>query len=301
MPDGAGLPRRSVDEFVTLHSLDPEIRSVVVEGVRDAGVIRWYLGLGRSEAAIYTVGEIDVPGSLLATHGLHGGNRDRVICLAIELAGRLPSAENQILCIADADVDRALATLRNSPALAYTDYVSMDSYLLSTDVFDKFLRVGMSGRMEMGAGDLIARLGAVLRRLFLIRLAILTLRLGVSPPDFLACCGISDQAVRLNEKKLLDRVVQKARAAPRRAELETEISRLDRDLGRDPRDAAHGQDLFALLAWFMRKQFRRGPRLPEDISSVLYSCLDRQTLEGRPLFRRLRRFDRGEPDQLSLA
>src|SRR5436309_32108 len=127
------FPRRTVQELLTLHELNPDLSDVFTEGPSDRGLIRWFLDdLELRSVVVYDISVVDLPPDQLVELGQENNNRGRVIALAL-LCAML--TQSQLACVIDIDLDLLLGrNVPNTPLLLTTDYSCMEMYACNTKV-----------------------------------------------------------------------------------------------------------------------------------------------------------------------
>lgn len=284
----SGLPKRTVEELATLYRREPTLRDIFVEGTDDRALIEWYL-VNRTAAKV-SVREIDlveVPADLVLKHGLTVGNRGRVIALAKELSEQLVDGRS-VTCVADADFDLLLGTVHDCPLLVFSDYACVEMYFFNERVLRKLFAVYL-GRPADHVPRMMTDLASVLQRLFIIRLANVTLNLGI---EWLTCerqCTKSGDAVDFDEPEYVRRYLQKGSCAAEEDRFNAEIARHAQSLAADPRHQINGHDLCTLLAWYLRQivnDNRRKKLIAEGIlERALFACIELDQLDSEPMFR----------------
>ncbi len=122
MPGQNQLPRRTLEELVVIHSVEPDIHDVIVEGASDQNIVEWFLlENGRTKSAVYEVGLFEIDPDAVKSLGLQDNNKGRVITIADAVA-KLCGKNPRITCVADRDLDKVLETEHNFPSLLITDY-----------------------------------------------------------------------------------------------------------------------------------------------------------------------------------
>lgn len=172
------VPRRSIDELALRYKLNPGLgRDIYVEGLRDKGLIEWYLRKRDvSDASVYTIDTVDVPESALLARGLDGGSsRSRVVALRSELAGRGVDVDSQLFI-----VDRDQEDLCPTPCIdgvLLTDYGALMTHLAQPDAFLRLVQ--LVGRDRVSHEDFMGFLDVACSEVYLIRSAAKRLRLPV--------------------------------------------------------------------------------------------------------------------------
>ena len=124
----AEIPRQSIDELIAKYELHPGLFDVYVEGDFDRDFIFQYLDATgkRADVSVYAIDSIEVSPEVVAAAGLGpGSNKSRVLALARILAARPHLRRPNIVCIADADLDRLFGSLRAWDLVTHTDFTCM--------------------------------------------------------------------------------------------------------------------------------------------------------------------------------
>jgi hypothetical protein len=96
--------RRQIVDLLARHELEPELDDVYVEGNFDKEILeRIFSKRGIENRVVYEIDTIEVPPSLVASHKLSDGNKQRVIALARELS--VIEGDCSYRCLVDRDLD----------------------------------------------------------------------------------------------------------------------------------------------------------------------------------------------------
>ena len=289
MADEYEIERRTIDELAARYFLEPELRDLYVEGVRDRRIYSQYLeDLGHRDVTVFPIDSIEVSRHTVESYGLGEGNRNRVISLAMELDQRFRLGLPCVRCIVDSDFDFILNSFTVSNHLLYTDYTSVDLYTCEENLF---LDGPLSdlGLNEEDVDQLFAWLIPILKDLFMIRTANQSLGLGMSILLLTRCCSIVESGVDFDRYDFVGRCLQSNGKTNEQESFEstcTELSAVQLD---DDRKMIHSDDYFELVGWYLHhryhwREYRRGER---SILGVLTSALNSEELSEQPLFAKL--------------
>jgi len=277
--------RRTIQELVIRYALEPTLFDVFVEGETDRALIKWFLDrAGRLDVAVYSVGCVNVPDSLVSTLGLNqGSTRSRLIALAEQLAESVKPDSHRVRCIADADFDRHLGSLRQSPLLLYTDYTSMDIYLFQKPLIDKFICLALR-RFPISASCLLQEMSRALERLFTIRLANEALGWGMALPNTThRYMDWKQNAIVMQEDRLVDSYLSKNSRRADASAFQSAMAHAESLLRDGDRANIHGDDFLMLfLIILKRRNHRFGDA--DILRSVLCGSLEPAFLRNEPLF-----------------
>ncbi len=134
--------RKNINELMALYSLEDTVKDIYVEGEKDKNFISWFIdSRGVKNISVYEIGDINISDEILDKYDLpRGSNRSRVIAAAMELSEELPGCRN-VMFIADRDYEDYLPTMVNSKLLVFTDYNSLESYLLNENAIRKIIAI----------------------------------------------------------------------------------------------------------------------------------------------------------------
>src|ERR1700744_3146973 len=81
------LPRKKIDELLTLYSLEKTIFDIFVEGACDKRLLNWFLENSSTQRQwqVYTIDTIDVSGDTVRKWNLTPSNKTEVIVLCSEI------------------------------------------------------------------------------------------------------------------------------------------------------------------------------------------------------------------------
>ena len=290
MDSSSGMERRTIDELAVRYFLEPFLEDVYVEGHSDRKVFNQYLkDTGHKGVSVIPIDYIEVNRETREAHSLGGGNRNRVIALALELDRRFSSGLSRVRCIIDSDFDFILGAFIDSSHLLCTDYTSVDLYTCEKSLFEEVL-YGELGIQTKAVDELFNCMFPILKALFVIRASNQALGLGMTILQLTTCCDIVDSEVEFNRRVFVDRCLQRNSRTGEQDRFEstcTELSTVDLD---DHRKAIHSDDYLELVGWFLHHHYRwsgyrRGER---SILEHLTAALNPAMLADQPLFSRLR-------------
>ncbi len=91
--------RRKIREIIAICKLEPDQKSLIVEGWEDRKILNWFLKRkGRDDIKIYLIDNIDVPTELIKKYNLGtGSNRSRVIAISFQIEAISQKYKNNIV------------------------------------------------------------------------------------------------------------------------------------------------------------------------------------------------------------
>ncbi len=243
--------RRSINELITLHELEPTLKEVFVEGLTDVQILRWFMDANScSSVPVYSVDTVEVTAFHLAKYNLTSNNRNRLFVLAHELKSDKIDLVDRILCIIDKDLNSLIVESIDTNVLILTDYSSLEMYTFSSEPLGKFLTIYCRG-YPISAADMMKQIAPTLKELFLIRATNEDLRLQLSPLEFQKYCVMRGREVASARDRYLSAYLNKN---GKRGEFDSFLEHVDRFrqsvLGEE-RNFIHGHDYVNLLAWYL--------------------------------------------------
>jgi hypothetical protein len=282
MPD-----RRTLAELVALYSLEPRVRDVVVEGAKDATVVRLFAReRGLANVTVRDVSSIEVPGELCIDAGLPDSNRGRVLAVARRVEDMCGVSSSQLTCIVDADFDHVVVGgTAHGAAVIATDGTCMEMQLVSEPSVQRVLdALGVA----MVAGEVLDLVAPVVHRLFCLRLANHVLGLELTWVTAERCCDLSSdgRTIILDESQLVSRYLNTKGRLGERAKLLELANRVETPPAEQFQTTSNGHDFLRMVGWLIRK--RTGRRISEEtLFSLLVASASVERLAASNLFRTL--------------
>jgi len=284
------VEKRTIEELVALYECEPEIRDIFVEGAADRAVVDWYLRRRMDRrVTVLEINDIDIPAAVVCARLFDDGNRGRALTLAYELDERLsPAAMGRVTIVFDSDWDALLGITHVPSVLVPTDYSCLEMYLFNETVLDKFLCVVVLGA-SCSTRKLMAELGRVLQRLFVIRITNHVLKWGMKWVTCERTCTKNDGAISFDEAEFVKRYLAKNGRLAARAIFEAEMHRIQRCMGDDARHQINGHDFVEMLTWYLRSLVgdKRSLKECHTVGRALFACLELEQLDAQPMFQRL--------------
>jgi hypothetical protein len=284
-------PTRDIDELVELHKREGAVlQEVFVEGREDKYFYESFLAEnGLRHVAVLEVETVNVPDREVARLGLPIGKKGRVVTLAALLEGRL--SENELVCVADADLDHFKGIVYAYSLLLITDYTSIELYALCPSVMGRILGVALGG-FPKGYAQVVAEIAKLLEDSFLIRVAADDLGLGPTYPDqHSSYCKFDKRkkTASFNPVDYINKAFENYFDKSWRAPMNAKIAERRGQLKPEVRLQIHGHDFIDTLAWYIRQHAGFGHINPATFGGVLLGFVDAAALAREPLFRELLR------------
>ena len=208
-----------------------------------------------------------------------------MITLICELDRELHGEPSALYCgVADKDFDHFLGSSIQSSSLIYTDFCSMDGYLIDDTVMEKFLRLCV-GDDSTSPGDAISALADAAEGLFFARLANETMSLGLTWIKYDRLLSSSQRYVDLDFFTFCTRLLNSNACMEREDEFLEEVTRNRIAKPADHRDWINGHDFINLLYWVNRRSFSTA----RDLERAIRGCLEVVHLSQFSLFQEIER------------
>jgi len=276
---------RNLQELIARYTLEPSLRDLYVEGETDR---RFFQGLLEECSLVainvYSAKTVTLDDSLLLQLGLsRTSSKSTLIALAASFEGIARS--ELVACVrflVDADFDRHLQLEKPYITLSYTDYSCLESYMLEERFLSKSVEL-LAGSISGGIGQFKGDLIAVLRQMFVIRLANeligwnMTL---IDYKDYVDC----DSEKRLQfqaERYVRNYLITNGRSASV-SEFATALATARGKLLIDDRHNVNGKDIvFALLRYLGKaKGGKLGIQTTDALKRVLLGFLGHADFSG---------------------
>lgn len=284
------LPKRDIEEIVELHAREgSQLQEVFVEGNEDKRFYETFLAQhGLARVAVLDVETVNVPDAEVLKIGLAVGKKGRVVTLAALLEDKL--AENQVVCIADADLDHFKGTTYDYSLLIITDYTSIELYVMCPSVIQRILQVALGG-FPKSREQVASELATLLQDAFIVRVAVDDLKLAPSYPEHWSFCDFDKKrsAVQFRLKEYINKAFEGCADKSWREPLMAKIEERRKQLKQDPRLQIHGHDFVGTLCWYIRRHAGYGHLNPATLAEILLGFVDAAALADEPLFRELLR------------
>lgn len=285
-------PRREVAELIALHRRERGMQEVFVEGNEDQGFFREFLvAFEFRDVGVYPIDTVDVPTELVLKLGLPDGNKGRVVALAALLEGQVSCSD--LVCVADTDLDVLLERQLQYSLLLYTDYSSLELYVLNFAALRKLLTAIAPG-LQKTPEQVIDELAVLMRDSFLIRAAAEQLGFALRYPDRHSDYCVHNRKLNTIWFRTDDYIrscIRECAAPQAEHRLKEAVETLRQITINEPRLLMHGHDTVDTLVWYIRQQGFNTYH-PETMMRMIRGMIDFKIVADEPLFiellRRLR-------------
>ncbi|RSD25714.1 hypothetical protein [Amycolatopsis eburnea] len=275
--------RRTIEELITLYSIEPGLRDVIVEGRMDKAFISWYVREHDIESTVYAIDDLAyVPAEVLESRGIEMGNRGRVLGLAFEVNGKI--GPHSLTFTVDSDFRFLIADGMTYPdSVLFTDFSSIEGYVLNPRTLEKFLRL-VVGTTEESGDTLLKRIQSALVELYFVRVSIKRLNSGDGLVDNVErCLSLKDHVATLDAVELIKRSL---RERDLKELALTSYSELVSTHGKSTLEHIRGHDIARIIIFTLRLGKKLGPA--EAVEKSLVGCLELVDLDHHQMFIRLR-------------
>ena len=278
---------KKLNELIVLYFLEPGLKDIYVEGVNDKNLIEWVLSAHNiKDISVYSIDGVEVNDDILERHGLNkGSNRSKVLALSVELAQSLP-VTCKIVCIADRDQEDYLPSGLGNCFLEFTDYNSIELYLLKNSMIRKLISLVLGG-FPISEDRLVAQSIPILEELYVLRLAGQVLDWNMEWIKFTKYVQI-DEEFSFDSEGFQKAYLLKNRKWYRKAVFKAKVEELRSMLKDDPRLRLRGHDLMELLYYAVKK--RKSSRKFGNVHTfrgAFMGCLELSELSSERLFQRI--------------
>ena len=284
--------RRTISELATLYELEPDIRDVVVEGIDDRVLIKWYLN-HRCDVPVSIIGvdSIEVPSELLTKYDLNEGNRGRALAVAFELNEILDGASAKCCTVIyDSDLDAIKNTSINIGNVLNTDFASLEMYLFDVGAIAKFTNVVLMIQ-DFDHVSAMDHLRKVLVRLWLIKAANHLLDFRMTWISFDKVCKFNALEITFDENEFINRYLMRNSKLDEAEKFKAKIAEIESKLTADARHHMDGHHFLVLCRLYFRKFVKENGVLNDErgFERAFFGCLELGYLDQFPLFQHLLR------------
>ena len=263
--------RRTPNEILAAHRMDPTRRELYVEGREDRLFLDYLVGSDKSaDARIIEIGLVELPS------GVIGGEKGRIVHFAREVE-RAPA---QIKIFADADTDRILG--KSVPAnVLLTDSRDLEGYILRKECVEKVIRLGFLNE-RLDVDEVVRQVASLGRQLGIMRLMsdLDERALPFQDTEAAGHVTIARTEIQFNLEGYAQALLQNAdvslKKLPEIIERYREVANLYSHV--DDAQIIQGKDAVDLLERLLRLYGLRS----DDIGRLLRSSYERQWMEGHP-------------------
>lgn len=239
-----------ITELQARFELEPTLNDVFVEGQFDKEVLSRCSSNITTKKVVYEIDCVNVPDSLLSTHKLTLGNKQRVIALARELAKI--KEECAYKCLVDKDLDHWFGELESTRCLIWTTHCSLDLYFCEQNLLQDILIATAKARISNWY-QYYDSLVNVLRSLYSLRLVDRQLNLNMNWIDYDKCLTKKGDQILFDRDVYVTRLLNTNQKNSKQTKFLCEVNKWELKLNGDARLHIRGHDFVSLLAWTIKK------------------------------------------------
>lgn len=280
---------RKVNEVILLYELEPELRDIYVEGITDKLIFERFLEkYSIKNVEVKDIVDIDFTELYEEQADIKHNNKKKLIALSNKLVQDISINLNGIYIVVDIDFDEIKDSIETNQYLLYTDYNSIESYLMTPLVIDIFYKTFLRSKYPLNGEQTLEQLKPILINLFLIRLSL-------SDVGNFDKEKITDlkKTIKIDKKTghvdfdtsvHLDKILNNISYPTSKNDLVEIINEYNSKIIGDPRKFIRGHDFIHLFFIYIDK-IKNKINLSEDIlERSLYQCLDYSELRKEKLF-----------------
>jgi hypothetical protein len=279
--------RKSPRELINLYHLEPRLRDVFVEGTSDQSLLRWFFGqTGLQDVKIYPANTVQIANTFPVENG-GGGEKGRVLSLALELAKALPADAKNAICIVDRDLIGVCQPPLVCRLLLTTEYSCIESYALNNVPLTKFFNMYFEHAISPVLLDSIYE---TLAALFFLRAAKFELHFTSSWVDhFTDSVALAEDLIEFDQERFAKKIANKSNGAFTEQELIEKAKEIEQRTNLPILSKIHKRDALQLLCWIGRHVGCDHVLCrPEAAARALFLSLDIGFVETFDLFRFLK-------------
>lgn len=279
---------KTIDELVALYSVETNLKDVFVEGTIDFNVIKWFLRkYKRKDISVYPIDIIEISDDNLRHYDLPlPSNRSKLIALSMELSKHYGMEGNKILCIVDRDYDGFSFSPSPNQYLVFTDFNSIESYVIDHEVMDKFFSIVLGNQSPQFT--IISQAINVLKSIFFIRLANEKLQWGMNWVALRRYIVIARDSIIFNETSYVDTYLRHNQKIGSKEIFLSKLAELKAIAPEEERLLIRGHDLIEIFYLIAKKL--ESHRDFGDIAfygGAFLGCLEAQDMTKYSLFQRI--------------
>lgn len=286
------LPRKTIEELVTLYTTEPKVADVFTEGECDRDILEWFVKsvFGSSvNIGVYPIDSVELSDQLLRKQGLTRSNRSEVIALCTELHSQCGHGFLGATGVVDRDLRGLVEEMWACPFVLVTDHACMEGYYCCEQALQKLISVNLR-RIKKSAGDILAEIVPLATEMFLLRAASISLGLGWHWQDGLAFVD-STEPLSYRRNDHVRAYLGLNQAMARQPTIESEVERLRSQLMGNGLVYFNGHDLINLISKCCKRYYSKAHDLdrlkPHVLVQALLCSLDTERLRQAPMFQSL--------------
>lgn len=285
---GTYIERRNLQEIIQTHKLEPNLKTIYVEGITDKYFLENFLELENiNDITIYEIDTINFR-EIYDEVDVRRNCKKKVIVLSKELQSKLINVA-KVLCVVDKDFDLHLNSIEQNLYLRYTDYNSIELYCFNYYCLKKIL-TELVRIATIDVNAFLKRISLILRQIFFLRLKLQEINSEYTLPDLkrnIKVDGTSYYKFDINE--YIKKTLNQNKLYHRLEEFIEYISlNIDSTLY-DPRIEIRGHDYICVLHQYIDK-YNNKYLSEEALGNVVFKYCNYKNLALEPLFSTIKLF-----------
>lgn len=281
------IPRRTIEEIITLYELENEINDIYVEGAFDKHFLEWYFLQNKiNEISIYEINDIEIDDSEISEQ-FEKNNRDRIIYLIVKLN------ENVLLKnfkgLIDQDILKYTRGIPNIVNLLVTDFSCLEMYMFCKEVFIKVNKLSLGNKVK-NINEFMEDIVSITRVLASICIYEKREKIGLVKVDFTKHIKIENERAKLNFDKYLLAILNKNSITAKFKEIRSSLEEIEKEiLADDPRNYINGHQMISTTNSVLRKMHIISPQIDDDtVRKIIISSVELCILDKYDLFNRIK-------------
>lgn len=277
------MPRRAIEELITIYEYETSLRDIYVEGNFDKCLLEWYFENTKiTGISIYEISDIDIPDQELKVE-YEKNNRDRILYLIERLN------EKRVLCkykgLVDKDILKYTRGLPEIENLSMTDYCCMEMYAFCKEVFGKINKLCLGGKIQKldEFMDFISKTAVKLSALAIYEKRE---KIGLSKTDFEKYICVDKGSLKFKFNIYLKAVLDKNGIGGKYEEVTMELKKVESELiADDPREWINGHQMVRIIKELLKKWHIIGNQSnDESVRGMILAALEISQIAKYNLF-----------------
>jgi hypothetical protein len=283
------IEKRKLSELLALYSLHPERIDIYVEGITDKLIYEQFLENNKiDDFKVLEIDSIDFSELYVEYPNLKRNMKNKLVKLSETLETKFKNELKHISCIVDKDFDYFLDRIISNSYLLYTDYCSIEMYLLNARCLSIFFKNILHG-FPITVNKVIKEVSIPLEEKFFIRLALsqkqeLKDEALITDIKKTILIDKSNGTIRFDANAHLLKILQNMRLGKKSSEYIKCIEEFKKKKTNDIRNQARGHDFVRILFLYIDKIKNNISLSEKALERSLFQCFDYDDLYTNKLF-----------------
>lgn len=287
------IEQRNISEVLQLHSLEPSLKTIYVEGISDKLLLERFLENEEiNDIEVYEINTINFTEIYCDEKETPTELKRNCKNKVIKLAEMLEKETCKVMCLIDRDYDFHTSNIKECRYLHYTDYNSIELYCFNSKCITNLFTRTLRWASPIPSQEILKKLGDILRCIFYMRLVIIQelndyelvdnskdLKVGKQYTDIQM--DLHSYFLKTISKNKLNHIVAKLESQYKFYLLKSDI---------DLRQEIKGHDFIHYLFLYIKKK-KNNIDLTEDIlDRIIWEHIDLKALKKEDLFEEILNF-----------